>query len=195
MEALLSPKSKGIISILLLDKEIKAHVFEKIDHIDKYKMYTIMDNGDVVLGETKYTFWNRLIGCQRTIPFESFALKVWDALVNLSVGLNQKAIMEGLSREIVMKAVKEKDFNWVVERLDNVVRMVAQKSTIADGAGVSTAGDGAFGPKLNTSNQTPSGVIINVNGRKQVCHFKDSLGDPVIDVEVGIVGVKRVYPE
>lgn len=195
MEALLTPKSKGLISMLLLEPQIKTTVFEKIDHIDKYKMYTIKDNGDVILGETKYTFWNKLIGCQRTIPFESFALKVWEALVNLSTGLNQKAIMEGLSREIVMKAVKEKDFNWVVERLDNVARMVAQKSTIADGAGVSTAGDGAFGPKLNTSNQTPSGVIINVNGRKQVCHFKDSLGDPMIDVEVGIVGVKRVYPE
>ncbi len=104
MEALLTPKSKGLISILLLDKEIKANVFEKIDHIDKYKMYTIMDNGDVVLGETKYSFWNKLIGCQRTIPFESFALKVWDALVHLSEGLNQKAIMEGLSREIVMKS-------------------------------------------------------------------------------------------
>lgn len=195
MEALLTPKSKGLISMLLLEPQIKATVFEKIDHIDKYKMYTIKDNGDVVLGETKYTFWNKLIGCQRIIPFESFALKVWEALVNLSTGLNQKAIMEGLSREIVMKAVKEKDFNWVVERLDNVARMVAQKSTIADGAGVSTAGDGAFGPKLNTSNQTPNGVIINVNGRKQVCRFKDSLGDPMIDVEVGIVGVKRVYPE
>lgn len=140
MEALLTPKSKGLISVLLLDKEIKANVFEKVDHIDKYKMYTIMDNGDVVLGETKYAFWNKLIGCQRTIPFESFALKVWDALVHLSEGLNQKAIMEGLSREIVMKAVKDKDFNWVVERLDNVARMVAQKSSIADGAGVSTAG-------------------------------------------------------
>lgn len=195
MEALLTPKSKGLISILLLDKEIKANVFEKIDHVDKYKMYTIMDNGDVVLGETKYAFWNKLIGCQRTIPFESFALKVWDALVHLSEGLNQKAIMEGLSREIVMKAVKDKDFNWVVERLDNVARMVAQKPSIADGVGVSTAGDGAFGPELNPCNQTEKSVIVNVNGRKQVCRFRDSLGDPMIDVEVGIVGVKRVYPD
>lgn len=103
--------------------------------------------------------------------------------------------MEGLSREIVMKAVKDKDFNWVVERLDNVARMVAQKSSIADGAGVSTAGDGAFGPKLNPCNQTEKSVIVNVNGRKQVCRFRDSIGDPMIDVEVGIVGVKRVYPD
>ena len=58
MEALLTPKSKGIIGILLLEPTIKATVFEKLDHIDKYKMYTIKDNGDIVLGETKFTFWN-----------------------------------------------------------------------------------------------------------------------------------------
>lgn len=195
MESLLSPKSRGIISLLLLEPQIKATVFEKLDHVDKYKMYTIEDNGDIVLGETRYAFWNRLIGCQRTIPFECFALKVWEALVNLSVGLNQKAIMEGLSQEIVMHAVKEKNFDWVVERLDNIARMVAQKSAIADGAGVSPEGDAGAEPELSTYSRTPKSIIINVNGRKQVCQFKDSLGDPMFNVELGIVGVKRVYSE
>lgn len=194
MEALLTPKSKGIISLLLLEPQIKATVFEKLDHIDKYKMYTIQDNGDIVLGETKYSFWNRLIGCQRTVSFVDFALKVWEALVNLSEGMNQKAIREGLSREIVIKAVKDKNYNWVVERLLDIATMVAQKSEIANGAGVSTAGDGALGPELNTSNKIPKEIIINVNGRKQICQFKDSLGDPMFNVELGIVGLKRVYP-
>lgn len=195
MEALLTPKSKGIIGILLLEPTIKATVFEKLDHIDKYKMYTIKDNGDIVLGETKFTFWNNLIGCQRTIPFESFALKVWEALVNLSVGLNQKAIMEGLSREIVIKAVKEKDFNWVVERLDNINRMVAQKSTLADGVGADPEGSRVSGPRLNTMNQIPENLVININGcKKKVVSFKDCIGDPLIEIEYGIVGANRVRP-
>ena len=195
MESLLSEKSKRIIGILLLEPQIKATVFEKIDHVDKYKMFTINNDGSITLGETKYNFWNRIIGCQLTIPFESFALKVWEALVNLSTGLNQKAIAEGLSREIVMKAVKEKDFNWVVERLHNVATMVAQKSQIADGIGADTAGSPALGPRLNTSEQLPRDIVININGRKQVCHFKDSVGDPMFNVELGIVGLKRVYPD
>ena len=195
MDALLSPKSKGIIGVLLLEPTIKATVFEKLDHIDKYKMYTIEDNGDIVLGETKCTFWNKLIGCQRIIPFESFALKVWEALVNLSTGLNQKAIMEGLSREIVMKAVKEKDFNWVVERLDNVNRMVAQKSTLSDGIGADPAGSRVQGPRLNTVNQVPENLVININGcKKKVLTFKDCIGDPLIEVEYGIIGANRVNP-
>ena len=195
MEALLTPKSKGIIGVLLLEPTIKATVFEKLDHIDKYKMYTIKDNGDIVLGETKFTFWNNLIGCQRTIPFESFALKVWEALVNLSVGLNQKAIMEGLSREIVIKAVKEKDFNWVVERLDNINRMVAQKSTLADGVGADPEGSRVSGPRLNTINQIPENLVSNINGwKKKVVSFKDCIGDPLIEIEYGIVGANRVRP-
>ena len=195
MEALLTPKSKGIIGVLLLEPTIKATVFEKLDHIDKYKMYTIKDNGDIVLGETKFTFWNNLIGCQRTIPFESFALKVWEALVNLSVGLNQKAIMEGLSREIVIKAVKEKDFNWVVERLDNINRMVAQKSTLADGVGADPEGSRVSGPRLNTINQIPENLVININGcKKKVVSIKDCIGDTLIEIEYGIVGANRVRP-
>lgn len=194
MDALLTPQSKTTISLLLLEPHIKATVFEKLDHIDKYKMYTIQDNGDIILGETKYSFWNRLIGCQRTISFVDFALKVWEALVDLSEGGNQKVIREGLSREIVTKAVKDKNYNWVVERLLDVAKMVAQKSEIANGAGVSTAGDGVLGPELNTDNKIPREIIINVNGRKQVCQFKDSLGDPMFNVELGIVGLKRVYP-
>lgn len=195
MEALLSPKSKGIISVLLLEPTIKATVFEKLDHIDKYKMYTIKDNGDIVLGETKSTFWNKLIGCQRTIPFESFALKVWEALVNLSTGLNQKAITEGLSREIVMKAVKEKDFNWVVERLDNVNRMVAQKSTMTDGVGADPEGSRVQGPRLNTESHVPENLVININGcKRKVLSFKDCVGDPLIEVEYGIIGANRVRP-
>ena len=94
-----------------------------------------------------------------------------------------------------MHAVKEKNFDWVVERLDNIARMVAQKSAIADGAGVSPEGDSGAEPGLSTHSRTPKSIIINVNGRKQVCQFKDSLGDPMFNVELGIVGVKRVYSE
>jgi hypothetical protein len=195
MEAVLSEKSKRLIGMLLLEPTIRATVFEKLNHSEKYKMYTLNDDGSITLGETKYSFWNRLIGCQLTIPFESFALKVWEALVNLSTGLNQKAIMEGLSREIVMKAVKEKDFDWVVERLDNINRMVAQKSEMADGIGAETADSRVLGPRLNVENHIPENLVININGcKKKILSFKDCVGDPLIEVEYGIIGANRVRP-
>lgn len=191
----MSEKSKRLVGMLLLDKQIKATVFEKLDHIDKYKMYTIMDNGDVVLGETKVQWWNKLIGCQRTISFVDFALKVWEALVNLSYGMNQTAIIEGLSREIVMKAVKEKSYNWVIERLYDVASKVAQKSEITDGVGADPEGSRVQGPRLNAGDSYPENLVININGsKKKVLSFKDCVGDPIIEVEYGIVGARRVYP-
>lgn len=194
MEAILTEKSKRQIGILLLEPQIKATVFEKLDHAEKYKMYSINSDGSITLGETRFSWWNKLIGCQLNIPFESFALKVWEALVNLSTGLNQKAIMEGLSREIVMKAVKEKDFNWVVERLVNVATMVAQKSQISDGIGADPEGSRVLGPRLNTSESNRGDIVININGRKlKTYRFNDSIGDPLLDVELGIVDVKRVH--
>ena len=170
-------------------------MFEKLDHIDKYKMYTIKDNGDVVLGETKVQWWNNLIGCQRTVSFVDFALKVWEALVNLSTGANQTAIIEGLSREIVMKAVKERSYDWVVERLYDVATKVAQKSKITDGVGADPAGSRVSGPRLNEGSNFPENLVININGsKKKVLSFKDCVGDPLIEIEYGIVGAKRVYP-
>lgn len=195
MEAILSEKSKKLVGMLLLEPQIKATVFEKLDHIDKYKMYTIMNNGDVVLGETKVQWWNKLIGCQRTVSFVDFALKVWEALVNLSTGVNQTAIIEGLSREIVMKAVKEKSYDWVVERLYDVATKVAQKSKITDGVGADPEGSRVQGPRLNAERNYPENLVININGsKKKVLSFKDCVGDPLIEIEYGIVGAKRVYP-
>lgn len=195
MDAILSEKSKKLVGMLLLEPQIKATVFEKLDHIDKYKMYTIMDNGDVVLGETKVQWWNKLIGCQRTVSFVDFALKVWEALVNLSTGVNQTAIIEGLSREIVMKAVKEKSYDWVVERLYDVATKVAQKSKITDGVGADPEGSRVQGPRLNAERNYPENLVININGsKKKVLSFKDCIGDPLIEIEYGIVGAKRVYP-
>lgn len=195
MEAILSEKSKKLIGMLLLEPQIKATVFEKLHHVDKYKMYTINDDGSITLGETKTQWWNKLIGCQLTIPFDSFALKVWEALVNLSTGVNQTAIIEGLSREIVMKAVKEKDFDWVVERLYDVATKVAQKSKITDGVGAVPEGTRVSGPRLNTVSNCPENLVININGcKKKVLSFKDCVGDPLIEIEYGVIGAKRVFP-
>lgn len=195
MAELLSEKSKKLIAVLLSEKNIRAIVFEKIDNSEKYRMYTIEGDGSITLGETRFKFWNKLIGCQLTIPFESFALKVWQALVNLSEGLNREAIEKGLSQEIVMKAVKEKNFNWVVERLYDVATKVAQKSSISDGVDVATAdAPGKSGPRriIETVQSPREEIVININGCKHTLRCNDAFGDPLFNVNLGVVGIERV---
>ena len=92
--------------------------------------------------------------------------------------------MEGLSQEIVMKGVKDKNFNWVVERLYDVATKVCQNSSIVDGVGADPAGSRVSGPRLNAQQEYPDKIL----------HVKDCIGKPMIELEYGIVNAKRVMP-
>lgn len=102
--------------------------------------------------------------------------------------------MEGLSQEIVIKGVKDKNFNWVVERLYDVATKVCQNSSIADGVGADPAGSRVSGPRLNAQQEYPDKIVININGRKEVLQVKDCIGKPMIELEYGIVNAKRIMP-
>ena len=41
MEAVLTEKSVKLIAVMLSEPKIKAAVYEKLDHTEKYKIYTI----------------------------------------------------------------------------------------------------------------------------------------------------------
>lgn len=179
MKRLVSEKSIGLIKVLLMEPHIAEKVMENSTDKTKYKICTVQENGIIILGKTNCRWWNQLLSCQDKIPFESFALRVWDALVDLSSGLNNKAIMEGLSREIVMQAVRELDYDGIVNRLFDVARHVCQNSTIS--TIVSSAGDpGKSGP--SEVRNGINGITIRIDGEEKVIPFKDCVGDPFIDV-------------
>ena len=127
-KGVLSERSRNLIKVLLSDEKIRQKVYEDTKEFEKYKICTICNDGTIVLGKTRWRFWNRLLNCQDELPFESFALRVWDALVDLSSGFNNTAILEGLSREIVLSSVREREYDYVLTvyltLLDTFVRMV-----------------------------------------------------------------------
>ena len=59
MEAVLTEKSVKLIAVMLSEPKIKAAVYEKLDHTEKYKIYTINDDGSITLGSTRFHFWNK----------------------------------------------------------------------------------------------------------------------------------------
>ena len=194
MVELVSDKSKLLIQIMLTDAKVRERVFESIKDHDKYKICTIHDDGTVVMGKTSIEWWNKLLNCQTTIPFESFALKIWDALVDLSSGLNNKAIMEGLSREVVMNSVRKTNYDWVVDRLFDCWKHVAQKSEgyktsfSPEGEQVIENRDGS--PIINLGDRK---IIISINGEEKVLPIIDSIGDPLhLGLKFGITGVTRI---
>lgn len=154
-----------------------------------YKSYRIDDtDGTVTLGETTFWFWNQLIGCKRELTFESWALAVWDALVDLSSGLNAKALEEGLSVEIAKEAQREEKYNEVVLRLHTCYKHVCN----GDGQS-SLAGDPRKSGSRVVVAQAPvdseTNVILNVNGKHiHTYRLLDATGRASIDLECGITG-------
>lgn len=194
MEGKLSKQSILTIQILLTDSKIATKVFENLNDKEKYKICTVEENGNVVLGKTSCKWFNRLLNCQDVLPFESFALKVWDALVDASAGLNKQAVMKGLSQEVVMKSVRNREYDDVVNRLFDCWRHVAQNSEgfqfPVDPEGARTnRQDG--GTVVVTKSELPK-IIINVNGVDQTIPIVDSTGDTFkFALDFGLRGLRR----
>lgn len=188
MKRILDNSSLALMSYLMSVQEISEKVLNDNKDKDKYKFYTIRADGNVVFGkafllsQSFSKFWCQLLNCQDVIPFESWALKVWDALVDLSCGKNAEALSKGLSTEIAEKAQREGEYAWVIRRLvdcyQHVCNNKSDEPSSADGRGKS-------GPRVVThvEKQHDRDIVINVNGvKRKVINLTDSIGDPFIDV-------------
>lgn len=184
--------SKGAICLmhlLMADETIAKKVELAPGEGKSYARYDIQENGLVILGETSYDLWNRLIGCRHKLSFESWALAVWDALVDLSTGGNATALEEGLSTEIAKKAQREEDYEWVVKRLYDCYEHFANARD-----GVASAGaQGKNGSDVHRRevivNGEPVTVNINADGLRKTYSIPDSTGRHFLDVICGVKGI------
>lgn len=175
------------MEILMLDKVVAEKVQSAAKEGKSYALCEIKEDGRVILGETRFDFWNRLIGCRTTLQFESWALAVWDALVCLSKDGNAVAIEEGLSVEIAKKAQRDGDYNRVVDRLVTIYRHVCNNK---DG-GASLEGDRRKSGSSVVVGNVAEPVVVNVNvaDKRRVFRFPDATGKAFLNVETGIVGM------
>ena len=189
------PLSQGAIFLmhhLMTDETICNKVKSAAEKGKSYAVYTICDDGMVILGETKYPFWNQLIGCRFKLTFESWALAVWDALVDLSAGSNATAIEKGLSTEIAQKAQRIEDYEWVVKRLYDCYEHVCNDKP---GNGAFSAGNqGEKGSSAShhtvMCNNEPVTININANNLHKTLRFPDATGRASLNFDLGVVGVR-----
>lgn len=67
-------------------------------------------------------FWNNLIKCYDHITYDDLYLKIWDALVEMTAGTEaHEAVIEGLSREVLIQGIHAKDQN-ILHRFFDVCR-------------------------------------------------------------------------
>ena len=175
------------MEILMLDKVIAEKIQSTAKEGKSYALCEIKDDGRVILGETRVDFWNRLSGCRTTLPFDSWALAVWDALVSLSKDGNAVAIEEGLSVEIAKKAQRDGDYNWVVDRLVDIYRHVCNNK---DGGAPLEGGRRKSGSSVVVGNVAePVVVNVNVDDKRRVFRFPDATGRAFLNIQTGVVGM------
>ena len=188
---LLTQNSITLMAYLMENETVRNKVKAAGEEGKSYAIYTFRSDGIIVLGETKYPFWNQLIGCRFKLPFAAWALAVWDALVDLSTGNRSKALEEGLSVEIAKKAKRENEYNWVVERLVDCYRHVCDKADegVSPEGGAGKSGLSA-GSTIHVHNdEQPLTVNLNVGGIKRKLRFPDATGRSFLDVELGVTDV------
>ena len=180
--------ARALMGFLMCDNSIRNKILTSGETGRTYVAIKIMDSGVVKIGETSSWFWNQLIGCQCKLPFEKWALIVWDALVDLSIDGNATALEEGLSAEIAKKAQRSEDYEWVVRRLYDCYEHVCNNKS-----GSSSAGDqGEKGSRMTREvivNGEP--VVVNINAhdfRKQI-RIPDSTHRAFLNFDLGITGV------
>jgi len=130
----LSKKSCDLIRALFNEDKIWKKITENIDGGGNYKNVEIVpETGVIKFGKYSWSgfgkFWNRLIVCYDKISFSDFAVKTWDALTDMTVGtVAHKAVLEGLSREVLMTAIRNKDYDWIVDRFFDIDRHLTNES-------------------------------------------------------------------
>ena len=191
MKKSLSPGALFLMHFLMTNDTISKKVELAPNEGKSYARYDILENGTVLLGVTKVRWWNQLIGCQHKLTFESWALAVWDALVDLSSGPNAMALEEELSTEIAKKAQRKEDYEWVVKRLYDCFEHVTNGKGGASSAGGRDRKDSSM-----TENRTvlvngePVTININANNMKKTVRIPDSTGNAFLDFYLGITGVR-----
>ena len=189
MKETLSKGALCLMHLLMAEETIDKKVELAPGEGKTYARYDIQKNGIVVLGETKFRFWNQLIGCQQKLSFESWALAVWDALIDLSKDGNAIAIEQGLSTEIAVKAQREEDYEWVVKRLYDCYEHVCNgKSTVS--AGTQDKNGSSADIRQVYVNGEPVTINIKANGLERRIRIPDSTGRHFLNFGLGIVDVK-----
>lgn len=135
-------------------------------------------------------FWQNLIKCFDHISYDDFYLKVWDTLLEMSTDpVVNEAIREGLSREVLIQGIHNKDQN-ILHRFFDICRHLTDDGYWRD-----------KGLKSNSaphhhSNSCPFSGDVEIEVKPQNCHrgrvnVIDAVGDVFEVINVKWLGGRR----
>ena len=118
-----------LIETLLVEPKIRESVTSNFTpHKKGYKhVLIVIERSKIYFAKYSWggfgTFMNNLIKCYEDISFIDFFMMTWNALVDMTAGTPaQEAVLEGLSRETILKGIRNKEYDWIVDRFFDVCR-------------------------------------------------------------------------
>lgn len=184
MKQYLTDHSQKLIELLLTEPKIAEAVFVDIGKRESYKILDINQDGTFTLGKRSVRWWNRLFGLEKTISFKDFAFNTFSALVGMASNLNKNTILQGLSQELIAKAVLEKKYDFVVDRLFDVARFAVESGVLNT---VATPANGKAMPERPLREQASVGVNVALENRGLIPIY-DSLGNVLLHLRVKVDG-------
>lgn len=181
MEKNLTDRSQKLIEMLLMEPKIAEKVFMDIENRESYKILDINQDGTLTLGKRSIRWWNRLFNMEKTISFKDFAFNAFSALVGMASNLNKNTILQGLSQELIAKAVLEKRYDFVVDRLYDVARFGVESGVLNT---VATPANGGVMPEREPPTRDVR-VTLQNSGFIPV---RDSLGNVLLNLRVKVDG-------
>lgn len=181
MEKNLTDHSQKLIELLLTEPKIAEAVFMDVENREAYKILDINQDGTLTLGKRSIRWWNRLFNLEKTISFRDFAFSVFRALVGMANNLNRNTILQGLSRELIAKAVLEKKYDFVVDRLFDVARFAVESGKLNT---VATPANGKEMPEPQVVDRDVRVVLEN----KGYIPIRDSVGKVLLNLRVKVDG-------
>ena len=104
-----------LVQYLLEDPTIRGILVDN-DKKEVYSSCSVGEDGSITFGKTCVKWWNRLIGDERTISFNEFAMKVASAISGQKNNTNQK-ILNGLLGVIATKGIQGEGYSYVIDQL------------------------------------------------------------------------------
>lgn len=184
MEAILTNHSQKLIELLLMEPKIAEAVFMDVENREAYKILDINQDGTLTLGKRSVRWWNRLFNLEKTISFRDFAFSALRALVGMAENLDKNTILQGLSQELIAKAVLENKYNFVIDRLYDVARFAVKSGTLNT---VATPANGKTMPEADRWEAPTRTVGVSLENRGLVPIY-DSVGNVLLHLRLRFDG-------
>ena len=177
MKKLLTEQSQKLIELLLMEPKIAEAVFMDVEHREAYKILDINEDGTLTLGKRTVRWWNHLFNLEKTISFKDFAFNAFKALVGMTSNMHKNDVLEGLSYEIISKAVLDNKYDFVVDRLYDCARFGAESGVLNT---VATPANGKEMPEERD-------IRVTLQNKGYI-PIRDSIGNVLLNLRVKVDG-------